>query len=184
MINIQLEKIMEEIKGCLNRENEEICQSIIESIIRGKHIFTVGVGRTGFIMRGFAMRLMQAGLESYWIGDTVTPSAEAKDVLVVGSGSGETGTLKHYVETAKEKGLFVILFTTNPNSSLGKQADIVCEIPASSKFKYDEVRSSMQPMGALFEQSLMLVLDALIFEMLEQDIISEETMKKRHANLE
>lgn len=184
MINGQLEKILEEIKVCLSRENEDICQSIIENIIRGKHIFTAGVGRTGFIMRGFAMRLMQAGLESYWIGDTSTPSAESKDVLIVGSGSGETGTLKHYVETAKGKGLFVILFTTNPNSALGKQADIVCEIPASSKFKYDDERSSLQPMGALFEQSLMLMLDALILEMLEQDIISEETMKKRHANLE
>lgn len=184
MVNEQIRIIEKEIQECLKEGNEDICKSIIECLGGGKHIFVAGGGRTGYIMRGFAMRLMQAGMECHWVGDTSTPAAKTGDILVIGSGSGETEVLKCYANTAKQKGLSLILFTATSSSSLGKMADIVIEIPASTKFGYDGKRNTVQPMGALFEQALMVLLDALILEMMENGMILEKTMKMRHANLE
>ena len=36
------------------------------------------------------MRMMHVGLDAYVVGETVTPSLEADDIFIVGSGSGET----------------------------------------------------------------------------------------------
>ncbi len=46
--------------------------------------------RSGLMMRVFAMRLMHMGFESHVVGETLTPAVEKGDLLVIGSGSGET----------------------------------------------------------------------------------------------
>jgi 6-phospho-3-hexuloisomerase len=43
---------------------------------------------------------------------------------------------------------------------------------------------SLQPMGSLFEQSLMIVLDTIIWMLMEQKGVDSNTMFKKHANLE
>ncbi len=61
----------------------EAFKKIIESSNR---IFTAGMGRSGFMMRGFAMRLMHMGYKTYVVGETTTPAILEGDVLVLGSG--------------------------------------------------------------------------------------------------
>ena len=59
-------------------------------IDKNKCIFILGAGRSGLMARGFAMRLVHIGYTVYVIGETITPSIQAGDVLVSVSGSGKT----------------------------------------------------------------------------------------------
>lgn len=149
-----------------------------------KNIYVTGAGRTGYIMRCFSMRLMQAGFHAYWIGDNNTPCAKKSDLLIIGSGSGETGTLRNYFEKARQLKMQMVVFTAEEDSTLARQADLAVVIKAPTKYEEDENKASVQPMASLFEQSLLIYLDAIILNMLQEGLISEEEMRQRHANLE
>jgi 6-phospho-3-hexuloisomerase len=45
------------------------------------------------MVKAFAMCLMQMGIDAYVVGETVTPNLEKEDLLIIGSGSGETKSL-------------------------------------------------------------------------------------------
>lgn len=178
------ERILEELISCM-RESERTDFSDVCSLIdRADRIFLSGVGRTGYIMRCFSMRLAQAGYDAYWIGNVNTPSAHSGDLLILGSGSGETGTLREYASKAKRLGVSQILFTIHPQSSLGGMADQIIEIKASSKYASGKEKQSFQPMGALFEEALLITTEGIVLELMEKNQISESEMQKRHANLE
>merc|ERR1712093_748806 len=51
--------------------------------------------------KSFAMRMMHMGFDAYVIGETVTPTFEKDDILIIGSGSGETKSLVMIAEKAK-----------------------------------------------------------------------------------
>ena len=71
----------------------------------------------------------------------------------------------------------------NPESTIGKLADIKIEIPAQAKGEGNSGKS-IQPMGSLFEQSLLLFYDAVILRFMEKKGLNSEMMYGRHANLE
>ena len=84
-------------------------------------VFCSGAGRSGYMMRAFSMRLMHCGKKSWVLGDTATPAAMEGDVLVIGSGSGETSSLRMHAQKAAELGMSIITVTAVPASTLGKE---------------------------------------------------------------
>ena len=106
---------------------------LIEAIDRAKRIFVVGKGRSGFVMRMFAMRLMHLGRQDFVVGETITPSIQAGDLLIDCSGSGSTGNVLAIAQTAKGIGVQVISITTQPDSALGRLADLVIHLRCGSR---------------------------------------------------
>ncbi|MDD4570327.1 MAG: SIS domain-containing protein, partial [Tepidanaerobacteraceae bacterium] len=86
-------KIVEELKNTLEKVNPIKSNVLAEKIINANKIFVAGQGRSGFAVKSFAMRLMHIGYDVYVVGETVTPNIEKGDLLIIGSGSGETATL-------------------------------------------------------------------------------------------
>ncbi len=113
-----ISEILQELQECLSSGSTAEFAMIGQLIDQAEKIFVAGMGRTGYVMKGFTMRLEQAGYEAYWIGDTNTPAAGKGDLLILGSGSGETETLKVYAKKAKELQIPIIVFTTCRESSL------------------------------------------------------------------
>lgn len=156
-----------------------------DEILKAKHIFVAGAGRSGMMARCFAMRLMHMGMKAYMVGEVVTPSMQEGDLLIITSGSGTTGSLVKMAEKAKVLNGRVGLITIYPESTIGKMADVVVQINApTSKSKIDTGVTSIQPMGSLFEQSLLICLDFIIRILMDKTGITGEEMFKRHANLE
>lgn len=176
--------ILRELMDCFEKMDPEGRKNIIDMICRADRIFVAGVGRTGYVMRCFSMRLMQAGYCVFWIGDNNTPAAGEGDLIILGSGSGETGTLCHYMEEAEKIRMNSIVLTTAAESTLAQKADATVVLRGNAKFQREGVSSSAQPMGALFEQELLIYLDSLILDMIELGLMTVDRMKKRHANLE
>ncbi|WP_085992981.1 6-phospho-3-hexuloisomerase [Oceanobacillus senegalensis] len=175
--------ILKELEKSLLTINDEELEELADEILQAKKVFVAGAGRSGLMAKAFAMRMMHIGLEAYVVGETVTPNLEEDDLLIVGSGSGGTKTLAVMAEKAKSIGAKVALITINPESPIGHLADFSVKINAQAKDNGDS-QKSIQPMGSLFEQSLLLFYDAVILKLMSEKGLTSDTMYGRHANLE
>ena len=176
-------EILAELKQTMKHIDDGDAESLVDGISRANKVFVAGGGRSGFMAKSFVMRMMHVGLDAYVVGETVTPNLEADDIFIVGSGSGETQSLAAMTKKAKEIGALVVAVTINPQSTIGKLADVTIEIPAQAKAEGNSGKS-IQPMGSLFEQSLLLFYDAVILSFMDRKGLSSEIMYGRHANLE
>lgn len=84
-------------------------------------------------MRMLAMRLAQMGLPVQVAGDVTCGPVGEGCVLVVGSGSGETGGLVQQAQKAKMAGAKLAVLTTAPESTLAAMADAVAVVPGAYK---------------------------------------------------
>jgi 6-phospho-3-hexuloisomerase len=179
-----MSEILSELNRTVGLIADEEAERLADGILGSNKIFVAGAGRSGLMAKTFAMRLMQLGLTAYVVGETVTPSLGKDDILIIGSGSGETGRLVSITEKAKKLGAVIAVATIFPESSIGKLADITVKLPGSPKDKSESGYETIQPMGSLFEQTLLLFYDALILRLMEKQGTNSETMFGRHANLE
>jgi 6-phospho-3-hexuloisomerase len=152
-------------------------------ILAARRVFLAGAGRSGLALKMAAMRLMHLGLAVHVMGEVTTPAIERNDLLIVASGSGTTAGMVHAAEVARKVGADVLALTTAPRSKLGEMAQGVIVIPAATKQDHGGTISE-QYAGALFEQSVVLVMDAMFQEMWQERGERAEELWKRHANLE
>ncbi len=175
--------ILEELKRTLLALPEGQIQTAIQSLLSARRVFFVGAGRSRLALEMAAMRMMHLGLTVYVVGEVVTPAIERGDLLVVASGSGTTAGPMRAAQVAKGVGAEVLAITTVPTSELGKLANALLTIPAAVKHG-DRGALSIQYAGALFEQTVLMLMDTIFHEMWQQRSQSAEDLWKRHANLE
>lgn len=156
---------------------------LAQSILNGDRIFVVGEGRSGLAIQMAAMRLMHLGLEVHVVGEVTAPSIESGDLLIACSGSGSTHGVVDLVQTAQKIGVTIAAITTNNNSLLAQLSEIVILIEAANKQSSDRLYSK-QFAGSLFEQSTLLLFDALFYLLAHHLNKSDEVLMARHTNLE
>lgn len=177
--------LVSEVTEVLQQVDPNESTEIAEEIKQAKRIFVAGTGRSGLVGKIFAMRLMHSGYSIYVVGETITPSIETGDLLLVISGSGSTATLKHFATKAKEVDAKLALVTTNKNSDIGQISDYCVKIPAATKNRLEEEPETIQPLGSQFDQSAHILMDAIVVYLL-QDSEGERhsSLNQKHANLE
>jgi len=177
--------IVDELKNNLRNVDDKQIDDVTNQIINANRIFFAGAGRSGLMIKTFAMRLMHMGLNCYVVSEIVTPSIQKGDLLIIASGSGETASLVSMATKAKKIGANVSLFTIHSDSSIGKIADNYVVIPGVTfKSDKDDTTSSIQPMGSLFEQSLFFVFESIVIMLMNKLNKKNEDMIGLHANLE
>ncbi len=178
-------RIAEEIGATVSRIDDEAALRLIEALAEAPRVFVAGAGRSGCAVRAFGMRLNHLGLSAHVVGETSTPALKAGDLLVVGSGSGSTGSMVAIARKAAALDGRVALVTIREGSPIGELAEIQLCVPAPTpKLDGPDEAPSIQPMGSLFEQSLLVVLDAVVLGLMDRLAADPETMFSRHANLE
>ncbi|PWV95579.1 6-phospho-3-hexuloisomerase [Paenibacillus cellulosilyticus] len=175
--------ILLELQRTLQSVDELQINKLAEHIIGAGTVFVAGAGRSGLMMRAFAMRLMHLGIRAYVVGETVTPGIAAGDLLLIGSGSGETKGLVSMASKAQSLQATVAAITVVPESTIGSLAAALIHVPAATK-EAGTTAASIQPMGSLFEQSMLLVLDAVVLRLMERTGLRADAMFGNHANLE
>ncbi len=88
-----IDHILSSIKDSLEELDRHKINEAVELISSSDNVFVYGSGRSGLVGRTFAMRLMQIGLNSYFIGETNTPAVKDGDCLFLVSKTGETQTV-------------------------------------------------------------------------------------------
>lgn len=182
---IILKKILEELMENVKQIRQEELEQFADNIQTAKRIFVAGAGRSGFVARAFSNRLMHLGLTVYFVGEPTTPSIQEGDLLVIASGSGETGSLKVMAEKAKKQQAAVAAITIFPEASIGSMADAVIQVPGvTPKSELENKVTSVQPMGNAFEQTTWLICDNIVMILMGRLGKTEEEMFRLHANLE
>ena len=186
-MNIQayISQILDELGETVGHVRNDSAEKLANAILAAETTFVAGAGRSGLAMKSFAMRLMHLGFDTYVVGETVARNITEKDALLIGSGSGSTSSLVVNANKADTIGATICLITIDENSPIAQVAEVVLTIPAPSpKVDRDLGFRSVQPMGSLFEQSLLLTLDAVILLLMGKTGKTPELMFTRHANLE
>jgi len=77
--------ILAGIGGVIQSIDEAEIGRMIDVImaVRDDKILLLGTGRSGFVGRAFALRLMHLGFSVYVSGETITPALSADDLVVV-----------------------------------------------------------------------------------------------------
>ncbi|MGM0240660.1 6-phospho-3-hexuloisomerase [Enterococcus sp. AZ103] len=181
-----VESILKELQQNLTAVDGQQLENFVQEIVKAKHIFIAGAGRSGLAIRAFANRMMQLGLNVSITGDYTTTSAHEGDLLVIGSGSGETESLVSMAKKAKKNGVNIALNTINPASTIAQMSTAIFVLPGASPKVEDAdlIGQSVQPMGSSFEQLSFLIYDAMIMRLMEILGETTDTMFPRHANLE
>lgn len=175
--------VVDEIREVMLRVQEQQLLALMSELLAARRIFVGGAGRSGLVTKAFAMRLMHLGLSAHAVGETITPAIEPGDLLVVGSGSGQTRTVLATLEAAASRGARTAVITAHPASPIAQVADCVVEIP--SPITGDDGRgSSSQPPGSLFEQCLLVTCDALVMRLMQELGTTHDEMRARHTKLE
>jgi 6-phospho-3-hexuloisomerase len=175
-------QILGEIGGALDGVDPHTVLHLLEAVASARRIYVTGEGRSGLIARTFAMRLVHLGMTAYVCGETVTPAIAAGDLCIACSGSGETPITCHRAQQSRRVGATVAAVTAASASPLAAEADIEVVLPAPTKLSHG--LSSRQFGASLFEQALLLLLDAVVMLLQERQGASPESMFAKHANLE
>jgi 6-phospho 3-hexuloisomerase len=172
--------ILDKITGILEATEESYDEKLTAMLDEAGRIFIAGAGRSKLVGNFFAMRLVHGGYNVNVVGEIVTPSIKAGDLLIVISGSGETEQLVAFTKSAKKVGAKIMLISSRATSTIGEMADGVFQIGREDL--YGKVVG--MPMGTVFELSTLLFLESTISHIIHEKGIPEETMRERHANLE
>lgn len=159
-------------------------ESFAQAIAGAKTIALHGLGREGLQMKGLAMRLFHLGLDAHVVGEMTTPPVGAGDLLICSAGPGDFASIAALTKIAKDAGAKIAIVTAQPASNLAKSADHVLHIPAQTMADDQGDKTSVLPMGSLFELSQMLVFELLVLRLREIKGETAATMRARHTNLE
>ena len=170
-------------RSILSIDPEQV-EKYISAIENGEKVFFVGVGRVLLMLQAIAKRYSHLGIKAVIVGEITEPAITADDVLVVGSGSGETMFPVGIALKAKKIGVTIVHIGSNPESSLTHIEDVFLRIPAPSKNSQPDDIKTSQPMTTLFEQSLLLFGDISAKMMIENRSIVMNDLWRNHANLE
>ena len=176
--------IAEEIGNTLKQVKKEDVEKLLEGIQKAEKVFFVGVGRVLLSLEGIAKRLAHLGIQTFVVGQITEPAITERDILIVGSGSGESSFPLIIAKKAKSFNAKVAHIGSNPNSSMKEHTDIFVRIPVSTKLGLPNEVPSIQPMTSLFEQSLLLLGDTMALMLIKEKNIDMKALWQYHANLE
>ena len=101
-------------------------------------------------------------------------------MLLLVSGSGGTETLLPFVKKAKSVGAKLTVVSMKKSSPMADAADLTIQIGNDNSFPL----TKGMPMGAQFELSTLLFLEAVIADLIFAKDLTEDGMRAIHANLE
>ncbi len=156
--------------------SKEIAESVA-ILTSAKKLFVYGVGRSGLAARAFAMRMVQLGIDCYFIGETITPVVSDGDAVLIVSNTGSTMSAIQVANIARRVGAKVIAVTGHRTSKLGHASNVVLLIHSDG----DGTETRLAPLGTLFEDATVLLLDGVVAQVMERLGQTEADMRGRHA---
>lgn len=174
------------VQGIEDDEINRMVEVVLDAM--DNKILLLGTGRSGFVGRAFALRLMHLGFSVYVSGETITPALTPDDLVLAISGSGTTTTVVAQAEVAKSVGSKIIAVTSHPDSPLAELSDDIVVVKGRTKidqeFDYDGRQIAGKydnaPLGTMFELSVMVFLDSVIAELMQKLGIHEIDLRRRH----
>ena len=157
---------------------------LIDEICKAEKVFFVGVGRVLLALQAWVKRLNHIGIRAIYVGAIDEPAITAKDLLIVGSGSGESVFPAAIARLARGTGASVVQIGSNRSGTVAKYANLFVRIPCRTKLNLPDEIDSAQPMSSLFEQTLFMLGDIISGVIIKRRNINIHDLWRFHANLE
>lgn len=159
--------------------NQDDLDALTDAVNSAKRVYVAGWGRAGNCIKILGMDCSQMGMTAHICGDNTTPSIHEGDILVIGSGSGETKTMCILAQQAKEHGAKLGLISANKNSTIGKMADYNVEIK-----RLPEKEGEPEVSGGSFYHCMMMCCDIIRTYICELRGLTMKDIGYNHNNLE
>ena len=177
-----VQEVLREHEQVLLGVDETETERLIDAIVKAKCIQVFGMGRMKCSVRAFTMRLMHMGLDAHVVYDTTCPNIGKGDLLIVNAAC--TGVSYFVMEMAKKAGAMICAITAHPESKWGKLCDLTVRLRGQVSPGTKGEIPSIQPMAALFEQTIFVYEDILIQLLMDRLNMTAEQMALRHTNLD
>ena len=166
-----MDKILKNLNSCKTIvQNQEKSISEFRDIIldasnkrkdskRNKTIFLAGAGRSGFVAKSFAMRLMHLGFYVYVFNETIAPPVQDGDNIIIISKSGKSNSITQILEDSTIDNVKFLAVCGNTESELAQKADariVIDSLPQTLvRLEDNDVNSFMEtlPRGLVNFQS-------------------------------
>ena len=174
-INLEIEAL-QEMSGALD-DNLTKALDLMQNC-KGRIIVT-GMGKSGHIGRKIAATLASTGTPSFFIHPGEASHGDLgmlteNDVVLAISNGGESKELSDILIYCKRYGIHLIAITKNPQSSLGKNSDLVLKLP-------DHAEACPLGLAPTSSTTATLVMgDILAIDLMERKGFSEVDYKQRH----
>jgi 6-phospho-3-hexuloisomerase len=172
----RLSQVVDELVAIVHALDGPSLEALVQAVVGAKRVFFSGQGRSGLMLRAFAIRLLHVGISVHVAGEPSAPSIAQGDLLLAASASAKTATTLTHIETAQRVGAKVALISAVERASVA--SDVFLQIPARTAVP------SVQHAGSLFEQALLLVGDAVAWRVQQQLGVDDRLLNERHANLQ
>jgi 6-phospho-3-hexuloisomerase len=177
-------EVVGELQRTLASIDPDQVERLVDAILAADKVFVVGVGRVMLALQAITKRLAHLGINAHYVGEITEPALTPQDLLIVGSGSGNTLFPVAIARKAKEIGAKVVHVGSNPASAMKDIADFMVRVPVRTKLYLNDEIDSAQPMTSLFEQSLLLLGDIVAKIVIERRGLDLHDLWRFHANLE
>lgn len=174
--------VLEELDQLLGKVSAVEIVNYMTELLQADQVFFIGVGRVKLALEAAVKRLTHLGIDCHMVGDLNEPPITKNDLLVVGSGSGESVIPLEIAKKAKAFEARIVHLTSSPQSSIAQLADVIVQFESPSKTS--SAFTSIQPMTTVFEQGLLLFHDVLTLQLMEEKGMDFDQLKAKHANLE
>lgn len=170
---MKIHKLVNEINKVTKNIKSKDIQTFTDTINKYQRIYVFGEGRSGLVLKSFAMRLARLGKTVYVVGETVTPPINGDDLLITVSGSGETKTVLETVKICRVMRGQVMSLTATINSSLTKLSNTVILIPAQLPKRLGNIYQLRELIGvperpllaSIFELASLIFLEIVAFKL-------------------
>lgn len=176
--------IVVELGKTMGQISADEVDALMAEVQKAERVFFVAVGRVLLSLQAIAKRWAHLGIDTVIVGQITEPAISDKDLLIVGSGSGQSAIPLAIARKADELGARVAHIGSNPNSKMSEYSDVFVRIPVQTKLALPNEVPSIQPMTSLFEQSLLLLGDSIALMLVQQDNLDLHSLWRFHANLE
>jgi 6-phospho-3-hexuloisomerase len=183
-----LSDALEPVARVLAKTDVSEVEAFERTLLGARRVFVTGLGRTGLMARGFAMRLMHLGRRVYHVGDVITPAIRRGDLLVICTRTGRSPVLLHYVRIAQRAGARVAVVTAQRGSPVAKRSDVILVLPSEQvparKRAGTRGRVAAPPLGSVFEQAVLLVFDRMVMDLMTVLGLTADDLRRIHTTFE
>ena len=177
--------VLKEIEDALEAADTAAIERLAGDISNAENVFFIGVGRVMMSLEAFAKRLSHLGIHTHCVGSVTEPAITDRDILIVGSGSGESIVPVVIARKAREVGVKrIIHIGSNPKGAISAYADYMVRIPVQTRLYLPDEIPSEQIMTSLFEQTLLILGDEISKMIVDTKGIDLKELWQYHANLE
>lgn len=179
-----VKEVLLEIDEALGAVEHKSVEKFVRALLEADQVYFVGVGRVLISLKAICKRLAHLGIKTHYVGEITEPAITDKDLLIVGSGSGESLFPLGIARKAYSIGAKIVHVGSNPDSEMKAICEFMVRIPVRTKKYLEDEIQSVQPMTSLFEQSLLLFGDVVAKMIIDERKLDMRSLWKYHANLE